>query len=313
MPALFDYYPAADRSTRQRIVTELSPSPQISSNDRAWSGVEVALHHWPGGGTVISPALEHDIVAMRTSGAARLEQRRDGKTNRRIVTAGHMTIHPKGMESSWSWDAPGAIVLLRVPPTLLHDAQASMSGQHAAGELRNCFGAHDAFIEQIAMLFLSELRSPPHPAQVLIAESLSHALAVHLVLRFNAHGSTGSGVAPGTASGLDDRTLKRVLEYMDQNVGNALSLAMLANVAAVSRFHFARLFRRSTGCSPMAYLERLRLQRAQEMIARGKLSLVEIAGVLGYADQSHFTRRFRLGVGCTPAVYASEQLHRSPR
>lgn len=106
--------------------------------------------------------------------------------------------------------------------------------------------------------------------------------------------------------GLDARTLQRVIDFMQQNLGTPPSLAALASVAAVSRFHFARLFRRSTGASPMVYLGKLRLQRAQELIRAGELSLVEIADLLGYTDQSHFTRRFRLAVGCTPAVYARE-------
>jgi len=79
---------------------------------------------------------------------------------------------------------------------------------------------------------------------------------------------------------------------------------MLASVANVSRFHFARLFRRSTGSSAIAYLEQVRMRRAQELIRHGRLPLAQVAALVGYADQSYFTRRFRLAVGVTPARYA---------
>ncbi len=178
----------------------------------------------------------------------------------------------------------------------------SPAGRHGARELRDRLGAHDPFVEQVAALLVSELQREPHPGQRLIAESLSTALAAPLVHRL----SVDEPAQAPVAGGLDARTLQRVIDYMRQNLGAPLDLASLASVAAVSRFHFARLFRRSAGVSPMAYLGKLRLQRAQDLIRAGGLSLAAIADLLGYTDQSHFTRRFRLAIGCTPAVYARE-------
>ena len=60
------------------------------------------------------------------------------------------------------------------------------------------------------------------------------------------------------------------------------------------------------GLPPTRYLERLRVERAKEMIHSSDLPLVQIALAVGFADQSHFTRRFRRWVGCTPARYARE-------
>ena len=109
---------------------------------------------------------------------------------------------------------------------------------------------------------------------------------------------------PRPARGLSERALRRALDYIDQHIGDAFSLADIANAACISRFHFARLFKESTGCSPMAYLERRRIARAQLLMRQGEASLGKIAALVGYADQSYFTRRFRLKVGMTPAVFA---------
>lgn len=283
------------------IVTELSTPPDATSTDRPWAGITVQLHDWRTAGSIVSPVLDHDILAMRYTGRVCLSQRRAGKTHRAFIVPGNIGLHPRGFESRWSWDRPGAIVLARIPQYVLLDASdASLRRAGPQVELKNCFGARDPFVEAIMNLFAHELQQPSHPVQQMIAESLSCALASHLVQRFNVvklpHHSDPAGLTP--------RALARVLDFMDSYKTGTITLAELAKLAGVSRFHFARMFRRSTGETPIAYFERTRIRRAQELIRSGEYPLSEIAAELGYADQAHFTRRFRLAVGCTPAVFA---------
>lgn len=228
-------------------------------------------------------------------------QWRDGETHRSVATPGNVTVHPRDMESSWAWERPGSIVLLRFPPKLLVDA--AESGPHPSRtELPNCFGVRDPFVERIAMTLAEEVEQPSHPAQLVIAQSLSCALAHHMVYRFGRSWPASTQ----RASGLAASRLNRVLSHIEENLGESLTLDELARLANVSRFHFARLFRRSTGLSPMAYVERSRLQRAKDLIQSGRLSLAEIAALLGFADQSHFTRRFRRQYGYTPSAFARD-------
>lgn len=286
---------------RERIATELSFPPAASSSSRPWSGMTIQLHDWPAAGSVVSPVLDHDILAMRFTKHVYLEQRRLGKVHRALAVPGNVTIHPRGFESRWSWDRPGAIALARIPQDMLCEAaDATLRRAAAQIELNNCFSARDAFVESIMNLLAHEIQQPGHPVQELIAESLSCALAGHLVQRFNVQRvpnlSDPAGLAP--------QALRRALDYMHEHPSESITLQRLAERAGVSRFHFARMFRRSTGESPMAYLERIRLLRAQELIRSGQYTLAEIADAVGYADQAHFTRRFRRALGCTPAVYA---------
>ena len=71
----------------------------------------------------------------------------------------------------------------------------------------------------------------------------------------------------------------------------------------MSKYHFCHLFKRSTGLSPHQYVKRVRVQRARQLLAEHRLSLVEIANELGFSDQSHFTRTFHTVVGVTPSQY----------
>jgi len=83
-----------------------------------------------------------------------------------------------------------------------------------------------------------------------------------------------------------------------------LSLAELAREAHMSVFHFARQFRKKTGFTPMEYLEKLRIARAQELLlSRTDLRLGEIAREVGYDDPAYFSRVFRKRAGVGPRDY----------
>lgn len=281
--------------------SHLAQAPDATSNGRLWAGVAVNWHDWRGAGNAVSPELDHDFIAMRTSGVARLTQRRDGRTHTGQVSAGSISLHPRGMESRWQWDAPGAIVLMRMPQQMLIDAAAATTiAAPSRCELQNCFATRDTLVERIAMQMLDELRMPEHPAQPYITQSLSYALAAHLTQRFN------SAPAPleRQPASLHPRALQRVQDYIRANLHEHIDLQTLADLANVSRFHFARMFRAGAGVSAMRYLESARMLRAQELIRGGALPLGHIAMLVGYADPSHFSRRFRHFCGQTPSVYA---------
>lgn len=103
--------------------------------------------------------------------------------------------------------------------------------------------------------------------------------------------------------GLSRRVFARAIAYMEANLGENFSLNDLATAAGVSRFHFARLFRVSTGESPMNYCLRLRVERAKRMLIDGNCRMCEVAVELGFFDQSHFSRTFRRITGVSPGEY----------
>ncbi len=103
--------------------------------------------------------------------------------------------------------------------------------------------------------------------------------------------------------------LGRVLDYIDANLGQDLTLAELANVACLSRYRFSRSFKKAYGVGPQRYTMRRRVERAKVLLRRGDDALASIAITVGFADQSHFTVAFRRETGTTPGRFraASEQ------
>ena len=104
--------------------------------------------------------------------------------------------------------------------------------------------------------------------------------------------------------GLPHSVLRKVLDAIYGRLGEKITLQDIADAAFMSRFHFARLFRRSTGYSPMEYLLHARLEQAKALLRQGTTPISDIAAVIGFADQSHLTRHFRRTVGVTPLQYA---------
>ncbi|UUO08531.1 AraC family transcriptional regulator [Blastopirellula sp. J2-11] len=98
-----------------------------------------------------------------------------------------------------------------------------------------------------------------------------------------------------------------ILDYMREHCTEDLSLNQLAEHANVSRSHFVRLFRQTTGESPKQFLLKLKLERAKQLLATAPhLSVLEVARTCGFYDQSHLARVLRQAEGITPTLLRRE-------
>lgn len=97
--------------------------------------------------------------------------------------------------------------------------------------------------------------------------------------------------------------LKRVLDYIDDHLGDAVDLDAMADVAGLSRYHFLRVFKCATGCSPHQHLIHRRIARAQTLIAHGELSLSAISRMSGFSNPGHFSTFFKRRTGMSPTRY----------
>ena len=96
--------------------------------------------------------------------------------------------------------------------------------------------------------------------------------------------------------------IQRVLRHISENLHRALTLSELANLAGLSIWRFATVFRQQVGVAPHRYICRLRLARAQALIRQG-VSVASAASEAGFYDQSHLARHFKNVFGVTPGQY----------
>jgi AraC family transcriptional regulator len=102
--------------------------------------------------------------------------------------------------------------------------------------------------------------------------------------------------------------LRRVTEYIEQNLDKDLTLVELAAVVCMSRYHFARLFKGSTGVPPHRFVVRQRIARARGALATPALSIAQVSLMVGFRTPSHFTTVFRRLTGLTPRGYRTGYL-----
>ncbi len=98
--------------------------------------------------------------------------------------------------------------------------------------------------------------------------------------------------------------IRRVREFIRENVAENIKLEDLSKIARLSPFHLNRAFARQVGLPPHEFQNQLRIEKAAELIAEKK-SLAEIAFLTGFADQSHFNRFFKRYVGVTPKKFVA--------
>jgi len=121
-----------------------------------------------------------------------------------------------------------------------------------------------------------------------------------------------SGQSPRPRSGLAPHRLQRVLACIETRLAEPIQVRELADEIHMSPFHFARMFKLSTGHAPHAYITRQRMDRAKSLLATTQLPLLEVAARVGYQTQAHFTGVFHRYVGTTPRVYRLQQRGSAP-
>jgi AraC-like DNA-binding protein len=97
--------------------------------------------------------------------------------------------------------------------------------------------------------------------------------------------------------------LRRARDHIDRHYRQPLDLDELARVAGVSKYHFVRCFRATYGETPIRYLTRRRVERAQDLLRVANLTVTEICMLVGFASLGSFSTRFSALVGESPVAY----------
>jgi AraC-like DNA-binding protein len=108
-------------------------------------------------------------------------------------------------------------------------------------------------------------------------------------------------------SARDEKRIGEVLNHMLRHAEEPLTLASLATIARMSRYHFLRVFRAVTGVTPYAYVLAVRMRRAVLLVATGMQPISAIAYECGFGDLSTFNARFRSVFGTHPLGYRARK------
>lgn len=108
---------------------------------------------------------------------------------------------------------------------------------------------------------------------------------------------------PETTGKLSPRQMKAVTDYIEEHFAAEISLADLAEAAGLSRYHFGRAFKLTTGQSPYAFVLSRRVERAGELLAAGDRSIEAVAALAGFGNTARLRRHFQHAKGMTPRSF----------
>ncbi|MBO4224400.1 AraC family transcriptional regulator [Bradyrhizobium neotropicale] len=285
--------PTADRySADAEMARVLNTAPLRMALDPSGGGIA----HWKHEPLhdVVQPMTDHVIMAY--NGLIQRMERRSGRS----VTIGTfrpgvVIIIPAGSSSRWDIPKPVDVVQLYLPHTTLDRVAREADTATSVDLLERT--AHPDPITSRLLLSAADVLEGNRALDRLFRHQLTDLLATRILA---AHTGSPNTFRP-TLGGLSPKVLLRAIERLRSDSDADVSLAALAADAGLSRFHFCRAFKESTGLSPHAWLRQHRLEQAMNMLRDTDASIVSVAAALGYASQTAFAAAFRRLTGETPS------------
>lgn len=267
-------------------------SSRATSRGRFWSGISATLFDTTGGVAEVPMFAKH-YLSMHVGTPVLATCRCSGAVLRHYQVPGDIDVIPAGFAASREDRGPTTMLVVNVSPPLVSTAAEGMGIDPDRVSIEPRLQIRDPKVEHIGWALKAELESD-EPFGHLYADSLGLALAAHLVR------CSRRPAAPRTTNGLPKRRLLRVLEYVNENLAENLTLATLAEVANLSPSHFKMLFKQSVGLPVHQFVIRRRVDFAVDLLLRGKTRARDVALRAGFANQSHMARWMRRITGMTP-------------
>ncbi|TLX13056.1 AraC family transcriptional regulator [Rhizobium sp. MHM7A] len=220
----------------------------------------------------------------------------NGGVTTRNLPAGSIRLNGPAPTQWLRVNSPAEMVEITASPALKANIAESLAVERHR-DLADAFGWEDP----IVWCFATRLRQAATglaPANELYCDTLVRKLYERVYIeQFG-----GRPIErPRSESGLDERRLGRVFDYIEAHLAKPMTISDLAAVAAYSPFHFARAFKVAVGFPPHAYLAVRRLEAARRLALRSHLPIEQIAENTGFINVSHFRRRFRRELGMLPS------------
>lgn len=295
-----------DRSTARAFPTYSVGRIVADSAPLHWPGLYVRRLRFPRQvDRFLVPATPEPLFSCILGGTAVFRERDPGQDwIERHLTPGDLFVTHSKEPYELTWTSPRdeeidtLLIHFAVEP-FLEQLDRTFPGQRADIQIIDFFGRDPvAFLLFQALAGMLEEKVPASSPRVAAMATL---MIAHLLEKY----ATVAAGKPGDFGGLPIGKLRRIEHFIGGHMSEELSLEILAAEAGLSPFHFSRVFKRTTGMTPLQFVTRERIARAQQLIRETSRSLIDIGLEVGYSSPSHFAQVFRRQVGVTPTGFRS--------
>lgn len=292
---MWPYIDLSDRTTNERL---FQYPAEISSADFGWSSL---FYQRRVGKTLDFPIhiMQNHYLEIKLNPLSHAVRAIGGRRVREVQHRGSTAYVPHGCSHSLVYpENMGDLIIITISPEVV---------DRVAQKLRLCdqFKGHpkfsesdDPFLMTIGLEIYSELRDGNPHGQV-FGEIVGEMIAMHLIRSYGAPRSRISKRAPS----LPSARIRRILGFIEQQIGYRIVLADLAAEVGLSEYHFSRAFRATTGLPPYRYILTRRVEIARQLLCDQNLSIQDIAFETGFSDASQFSKHFRKIAGMQPSQY----------
>lgn len=239
-------------------------------------------------------SLLQNAILIYLKSAVKLERKLAERRQIENPNIGDIAIIPAEI-THWSatkHDAEG-IVLTLAPEMFVRCAHEFINSDRV--ELIPTFAQADPFLYGVGLALKTELDFG-NAGGLVYLESLFNALLMHLLR----HYADCQQTSPNYQGGFAEQQLKQIIDYIQAHLEHNISLEDLARLVNLSSYYFCRLFKQSMGITPHQYIIHQRVERAKKLLLRSNLTIVEVANMVGFANQSHLNYHFKRILGVTP-------------
>ena len=276
-----------------------------NSQDVGWGSMHAAIIE-EGPFIATEPAIGHPMMIYHLTRPTEVSRKIEGGPgNRQLIGPRRICLTPGDAISRWEHHGHPEILQVYLRGSIY---------QGAVGEIYSCDSSHaelvprfamlDPMLEQIAIAITTALRDGS-AVDGLYIDTLAQMMSVHLA---RMHSSQSRPVRVPPIQTMSGWRMRRVIEYIEENLDGDLSLEAMAAEVDISPIYLARAFKAAVGQSPHRYVLSRRIERAKELLRNTELPVVDVALSSGFSSQSHLSYWFQRHVGVSPAAYRQ---HRS--
>lgn len=287
--------------TKEQSISTILPHPPLLTSERlGWSRINVQYHHQPASESPEHIPKQHLIVHYPGQERARTERYLAGCRRREDLVHGSCAIVPANLPHSVNWDRGLEFTFLILDPSyLVQVAHETVDGDRV--ELIPQFAKIDRVVSSIGFALKAELQTGGSGGRLYV-ESATSFLTAHLLRHYCIRTQSFKDYA----GGLPKYKLREAIAYIQEHLGEEISLEAIASHLKMSQYYFCHLFKQSMGVSPYQYVLRQRIDRAKQLLKQRQLAITDVALECGFANQTHFTKHFRKLTGTTPRAYREQ-------